>query len=143
MANFSLLIAVLLFIGCSGSFDGLNNHSKAFTSPRDITPEDWSDPAESERAWQAAPVRIPADNGAFISSQITELDRNLISAFYQSVFTQDLCVRALKLKADIEIEPEKCSFSEISVDKIIQLILSSISQCPIKSIFLFRIACIE
>jgi hypothetical protein len=75
MAKFTTLIAVLLFTGCSGSFDGLNNHSKAFTSPRDITPEDWSDPAESERAWQAAPVRIPAAGGAFISSQIKELDR--------------------------------------------------------------------
>jgi hypothetical protein len=75
MAKFTTLIAVFLFAGCSGSFDGLNNHSKAFTSPRDITPEDWSDPAESERAWQAAPVRIPAADGAFISSQIKELDR--------------------------------------------------------------------
>ena len=73
----ALVIASLPLAGCqSGSLGiphGLHNSSKAFTAAADMRRSDWSDPAEMERAWQAALVRIPEPDGGFLSTTIAAL----------------------------------------------------------------------
>ena len=64
--QFLLIIALLTLSGCVQG--GLHNSTKAFTDSSDMRPSDWSDPAESERAWQAALVRIPKSSGGYVSS---------------------------------------------------------------------------
>ena len=59
----SLLVGTLA--GCCSRFalaDGFHNSTKKFTDPQQMTAQDWSDPDELERTWNAALVRIP--NGA-------------------------------------------------------------------------------
>lgn len=53
--------------------DGLNNTTKTFTEPNDISPSDWSDPKELERTWQAALVQIPDGTGRSIKTGIVQL----------------------------------------------------------------------
>lgn len=52
---------------------GLHNGTKALTSPAGMRGSDWSDPAEMERAWQAALVRVPDPDGGFLSTTIAIL----------------------------------------------------------------------
>ena len=73
-----LVTASLALWGCqqTGSLSiphGLDNSTKAFTSPADMRGSDWSDPAEMERAWQAALVRVPDPDGGFLSTTIAGL----------------------------------------------------------------------
>ena len=64
-------IALMTLSGCLQS--GLHNSTKVFTDPSEMRPSDWSDPAEMERAWQAALVRIPEPGGGYVSTTIAEL----------------------------------------------------------------------
>ena len=69
--QFLLIMALLALSGCSQT--GLHNSTKVFTSPSDMRSSDWSDPAEMERAWQAALVRIPKSSRGYVSTTIAEL----------------------------------------------------------------------
>lgn len=57
--------------------DGFHNSSKKFTAPEDMSESDWSAPAELDRTWQAARVRIPTESAEPIKSTIRELDASL------------------------------------------------------------------
>lgn len=76
-----LPLAVLLLalwgcqVGSGGIPHGLYNSSKAFTAAADMRGSDWSDPAEMERAWQAALVRIPKPDGGFLSTTVADLQQ--------------------------------------------------------------------
>ena len=79
-------VALLTLSGClqddlqnSSLRSGLHNSDKVFTDPSDMRQSDWSDPAEMERAWQAALVRIPKSSGGYVSTTIAELDGNGVS----------------------------------------------------------------
>ncbi len=69
--------ALLTLSGCHQS--GLHNSTKVFTNPSDMQSSDWSDPAEMERAWQAALIRIPKSSGGYISTTIDELQGGDVS----------------------------------------------------------------
>ena len=75
--RFLLIIALLTLSGCFQG--GLHNSTKVFTDPSDMRPSDWSDPAETERAWQAALVRIPKSSGGYVSTSIVELHEGGVS----------------------------------------------------------------
>ena len=60
------IIVLLALSGCVTT--GLHNSTKVFTDPSGMRPSDWSDPAEMERAWQAALVRIPKSGGGYVST---------------------------------------------------------------------------
>ena len=47
----------------SAQTQGLHNRTKTFTSPEQMKAVDWSDPAELDRSWQAAIVRVPTGRG--------------------------------------------------------------------------------
>ena len=49
------------------------NHNKTFTHPSEMSEVDWSDPEELKRTWTSALVRIPNQNGGFISTTIGKL----------------------------------------------------------------------
>ena len=68
------LIAVLAIAGCGSAGGGLHNSTKAFTPPSEMTRSDWSDPAELERTWLAARVRIPQADGGYASTTMKELN---------------------------------------------------------------------
>jgi len=68
------LIALSALAGCAGTGSGLNNSTKAFTSPSEMKSSDWSDPAELERAWLAARVRIPKPDGGYVRTTMGELN---------------------------------------------------------------------
>ena len=79
-----LAMSLLVLWGCqSGSLSiphGLHNSTKAFTAAADMRRSDWSDPAEMERAWQAALVRIPEPGGGTISTTVAMLGQDAASA---------------------------------------------------------------
>lgn len=64
-------LAGLLLAGSVGA-TGLHNDTREFTPPGQMTPADWSDPAETERAWQAALVRVPTAGGV-VATTIADL----------------------------------------------------------------------
>ena len=68
-----LLLIVALFALSGFTQAGLHNSTKVFTDPSDMRSSDWSDPAEMERTWQAALVRIPKSRGSYVSTTIAEL----------------------------------------------------------------------
>ena len=73
------LFLILLSGACESEvLNGLHNSSKTFTEPQHMLSEDWSDPAEMERTWQAALVRIPDSSGSIIKSQIKKLGSNSV-----------------------------------------------------------------
>ena len=73
-----LLIAALFAL--SGfTQPGLHNSTKVFTDPSEMRWSDWADPAEMERTWQAALVRIPTSRGSFVSTTIAKLERGALS----------------------------------------------------------------
>ena len=75
-----LLLPFVVLIALSGCVTtGLHNSTKVFTDPSDMRSSDWSDPAEMERAWQAALVRIPKSGGGHVSTTIAELRKGRIS----------------------------------------------------------------
>ena len=52
---------------------GLSNDTKTFTDPQDMREADWSDPAEMERSWQAALVRLPRPEGGSARATVADL----------------------------------------------------------------------
>lgn len=54
--------------------DGLHNSTKQFTSPGKMSKSDWSDPAELQRTWDAALVRIPLGSSKFVETSMAKLD---------------------------------------------------------------------
>lgn len=67
------VFALAALAGCAGTGSGLHNSTKAFTPASEMQRSDWSDPAELERAWLAARVRIPKPDGGYISTTMEEL----------------------------------------------------------------------
>ncbi len=55
------------------SIGGLHNSTKVFVRPDDMHPSDWTDPAEMHRAWSAAIVHVPDDNGNSVETSVAEL----------------------------------------------------------------------
>lgn len=70
----AFLIALSALTGCAGTGTGLHNSTKAFTPSSEMKRSDWSDPAEMERTWLAARVRIPRPNGGYINTTMKELN---------------------------------------------------------------------
>ena len=69
-----LVVLALALIPVIVAGSGLhNNNSRTFTPAHEIKPSDWSDPAELERVWQSALVRIPKPDGRFIATTVREL----------------------------------------------------------------------
>ena len=52
---------------------GLHNSTKVFAQPADMTPSDWTDPAEMRRAWDAAIVHVPGKNKNSIEATVSDL----------------------------------------------------------------------
>ena len=58
------VIVALAMTGCAGTAGtGLNNSTRTFTPVSAMQPSDWNDPAELERTWRAALVRVPRPGG--------------------------------------------------------------------------------
>ena len=72
------IIVLLALSGCVTT-GGLHNSTKAFTDPSHMHRSDWSDPAEIDRTWQAALVRIPKSSGGYVSTTIARLQEGHIS----------------------------------------------------------------
>ena len=68
------LTALLALASCGGTGTGLHNSAKVFTPVSEMNRSDWGDPAELERTWQAARVRIPKPGGGYIRTTVKELD---------------------------------------------------------------------
>ena len=68
------LIALSTLTGCAGTGGGLHNSTKDFTPPSQMKRSDWSDPAELDRAWLAARVRIPKPGGGYVRTTMGELN---------------------------------------------------------------------
>ena len=78
IAKYRLLaVCIFLFatsVGTAGDKQtGLHNSTKKFTNSFEMQESDWTDPAELERTWQAALVRIPKPGGGYISTTINKL----------------------------------------------------------------------
>ncbi len=69
------LTALLALASCGGTGTGLHNTTKAFTPQSAMQSSDWSNPAELERTWQAARVRIPKSGGGYIRTTMEGLNR--------------------------------------------------------------------
>ncbi len=69
----ALCALVLLLLAGVASGSGLNNSSRTFTPAAEMRSEDWNDPQELERVWQAALVRIPDAGHGTIETTIGEL----------------------------------------------------------------------
>lgn len=73
------LILTAYVIACSSMHisastkTGTNNYDRTFTSVDQMSTNDWDNPEELERVWQAALVRIPRAEGMYISSTINSL----------------------------------------------------------------------
>ena len=70
-----IYIACLFFIYSQAYSNGTNNNTRIFTPVTEMSEEDWDDPAEMERAWQAALVRIPNGKGKYISTTMRRLNK--------------------------------------------------------------------
>lgn len=69
-----LIFLVIFLVPAVGTGDGLyNNDSRMFIPAHEMKPSDGNDPAELERVWQAALVRIPKQDGKFIATTVKEL----------------------------------------------------------------------
>ena len=72
-----LLLSLAFFSGLSAAAladePGLSNSSKIFTDPQDMREMDWSDPAEMDRSWRAALVRMPHPDGGSTRATVTDL----------------------------------------------------------------------
>ena len=69
------LVALSALAGCAGTGTGtaLHNSTKAFTPSSEMKRSDWSDPAEMERTWLAARVRIPKPDGGYVRTTMEGL----------------------------------------------------------------------
>lgn len=68
------VIVALAMTGCAGT--GLHNSTKAFTPSLEMRPSDWNDPAELERTWRAALVRIPGRGAGYLKTTMNDLIEN-------------------------------------------------------------------
>ena len=69
-----LVFLVLSLIPVIAAGSGLhNNSSRTFIPVYEMKPSDWNDPAELERVWQSALIRIPKPDGKFIATTVKEL----------------------------------------------------------------------
>ncbi|MYB89689.1 MAG: hypothetical protein F4X93_07020 [Proteobacteria bacterium] len=59
--------------GASGS--GLSTSTRTFTPAEEMRSEDWNDPVEMERVWQAALVRIPNPGHDYVETTVGELHK--------------------------------------------------------------------
>jgi dienelactone hydrolase len=70
----SLCSLVILFSSFyNAGWAGTHNSNKDFTPPWQMSESDWSNPAEMERAWQGALVRIPLDKERFLKTTMSDL----------------------------------------------------------------------
>ncbi len=70
-----LLLTTLVWAPGTVLGDGYHNSTKRFTAPADMTAEDWSDPAEMQRTWKAALVRIPNGSAQILKCSMHQIDR--------------------------------------------------------------------
>ena len=71
------LIVALAMTGCAGTAGtGLNNSTRTFTPVSAMQPSDWNDPAELERTWRAALVRVPRPGGGYLKTTMNDLVEN-------------------------------------------------------------------
>lgn len=65
------LLCLALFLFADGiSSSGLNSNTRIFTPAVEMRSEDWNDPLEMERVWQAALVRIPNHEHGYIETTV-------------------------------------------------------------------------
>jgi len=77
MLDFTKIYLSLLVLLCNTHLVGAvdyGNHNKAFAPISSMSSADWSNPKELKRTWDYALVRIPTQEGRFISSSMHELD---------------------------------------------------------------------
>ncbi len=88
MASIKLLKLLFVFlsffgaIACatwSGSYLHLGNNGKKFTAAANMSHEDWNNPQELERVWQASFIRIPLADGEILKSTIADLSPKQIT----------------------------------------------------------------
>ena len=74
--NLKIILSVLglFLISHQASSNGTHNSTRFFTPVSEMSRKDWNDPAEMERAWQAALVRIPNGKNKYISTTIDSLN---------------------------------------------------------------------
>ena len=79
--NFKIifLIVCLFLISNQACSNGSYNSNRLFTPVGDMSKKDWGDPAEMERAWQAALIRIPNGEGKYIATTIDRLSDKKIN----------------------------------------------------------------
>ena len=69
-----LLLLSLFLVSHQAFSNGTHNSTRFFTPVSEMSRKDWSDPAEMERAWQAALVRIPDGKGKYIATTVYKLN---------------------------------------------------------------------
>ena len=67
------VLALLSLLTVHAAAEGLHNDTRVFQTPMQMSRADFSDPAELQRTWNAALVRIPAASGASVSMTTAEL----------------------------------------------------------------------
>ena len=71
-----LLVSLAFLSGLSAAAladdPGLSNDTKTFIDPQEMRESDWSDPAEMDRSWQAALVRLPRPEGGSVSIDVAQ-----------------------------------------------------------------------
>ena len=71
------ILSLLIF--CWGSIpqasfcQDFGNHNKKFTPASKMSSADWNDPHELQRVWNAALVRIPREDGSYISANMSKI----------------------------------------------------------------------
>ena len=68
---FAMLVLTCFPVLAAGT--GLHNSSRTFTPPLEMQRADWNDPAEMDRVWQAALIRLPMPGGRILSTTVKEL----------------------------------------------------------------------
>ena len=72
-------VGILLLAFFNTGWAGTHNSNKDFTPPWEMSESDWSNPAEMERAWQGALVRIPLSKERFLKTTMSDLNGQTIS----------------------------------------------------------------
>ena len=71
-ASWAVLLCLILCAGATAG-SGLNASTRTFTPAEEMRSEDWNDPVEMERVWQAALVRIPSPGNGHIETTAGDL----------------------------------------------------------------------
>lgn len=69
----AIIAASLQFAPQLRADTGLHNSTREFTDPQAMLPEDWTDPAEIRRTWDAAIVYLPDGDQKFVETSVSEL----------------------------------------------------------------------